>query len=221
MEPQPPTTPELPPPQPLPIISEDTKNKLLEELGLDTDLRTNQIIQSITGKPLELSSELIRASAESTFFDLITANRGIVAGIDEELSKVDLNPNKHNAFTNGMAIVLRAFQLNSDFGLIPRFVKLEPEDTQLVGTIIQKIITLESSQLPNLTRLLKLPRIPEQQIALNEIIGKTTSFSSLGGVYVQQTRDGASAMYQILGHLWPKLYPPNQTIAPQPPPPVL
>lgn len=171
---------------------------------MNTDLKTDRIVQGISGKFPESPYNLIESSTNNTFYDLIVTNRGFATVINESLAKASLNHYEHNAYADGMAIVLRAFNINSSFDLLPRFSKLQAEDMELAGTIIQNTI-IPSSRLPRLTRLLKLPQMPEQQIALNELIGKASHYDFGQD---QQVREGATIMYKILGHLWPKLYPP-------------
>ena len=115
-----------------------------------------------------------------------------------------------------MAIVLRAFDINSGFDLMQRFGGLQPEDLSLVRSILQQSLPAREQDISILRRLLTIPQLPEQQINLNYIFSKLPR--SAGHFRKEYVVEGAAAMYSILGHLWPKLYPQNQTAPPQPPP---
>lgn len=214
MEPKP--LSELPPPQPLPIISEETRQSLFEELGLDNSPDTQRIITGITGERVT-PVDRIHSLAEIVFGDLIMSNRGLAQTISDELSLRE--PYKQVKFITrrrelGMAIVLKAFHIQSGFNLVPNFGKLQGEDLNLVRQIIQTSIPSDSDtdSLPILERLLSMPRIPEQQFVLNEIIQKTRKVLATNNIYAQE---GANTMYAILSHLWPKLGP--ETPSTQPP----
>lgn len=205
-----------PPPRALPIISEEIKNRLLEELGLDIDWKTQEILRN-TGKEIESPRQKADSLINTVFNDLIGSNRGFVQVIFEDLSNKTTFKSETDDRTMGMAIILRAFDEYFDFDLIPRFGSLLQEDLNLTRRIIREDLPPKGEEESLLGRLLKMPRVPEQQIALNEILRKAKKTSSFNpGSYVYE---GASIMYQILGHLWPKLFPQNQTTPPEPLPP--
>lgn len=157
--------------------------------------------------------DLVESVTNNTFSDLLSINRNFVQILDEELTKVQPFPEATNGRTAGMAVVLRAFEVDSGFNLLSGFRNLQADDLNLVRKIIQGSIPSQSSDLPILKRLLEMPRIPEQQVALNEIIQKADPYSS---IFRGFSTEGAATMYQILSHLWPKL----STYPPPPPPPI-
>ncbi|MBI2314529.1 hypothetical protein HYU93_00495 [Candidatus Daviesbacteria bacterium] len=212
IQPPPYPHPELPPPFPLPIISEDTKRRLLEETGLDTDPRTRRIIQGISGEPTNVLIT-INSLTDNVFLDLIDINRGLVEAISEELTRLG-PPTEASERTKGMALVLRAFHIQSGFDLLPRLGNLkENEDKNMVRGVIRASLPSKTQNLSLLEGLLTMPRIPEQQIVLNELIKKAGEVIG----FKKAVSEGASVMYQILGRMWPRLYPP-QTLPPQLPP---
>lgn len=207
MEPRP---PELPQFHALPIISEETGKRLIENLGLDQSIRDRGILSRITGENMEYPMQRAQALTNQVFGDLITINGAFVQGIDEELSSINPNPKlpMNDNITMGMALVLRAFDVNQDFGLIEKFNGLQPENVIMARSLLRKSIPSENSNISILRRLLTLPKIPDQQVTLNNIIKQT---GQNAGIWSQDLIQGATAMYVILGYLWPKLYPQNQT----------
>ena len=197
----------------MPIISEETHQRLLEDFGLDMPQKTQDIIGNITGERKQSPWQTAQSITSQVFRDLMAVNRPLIQTIDEELKKQEPYEAATDTRTIGMAIVLRAFDINSQHDLTSRFSNLQPTDLEVVRIIIQQ--GLVPINTPILRRLLSTPRIPEQQVALNNIVNKVGSYGGGLNIFVQE---GASIMYNTLSRLWPKLYP-NQT--PNQPPPDL
>ncbi len=217
MEPKPPE--ELSPPQYLPIISEKTKVRLLEELGLDNDPKTREIIQGISGRT-ESPRKLAESLTINILSDLAGYNRKFVLAMDEELTKIDPHAGISTDRTIGMAIILRAFEIDSDFDLISRFNNLGQEDIEIaMRTIQENTASKPLPDIPILKRILSAPRIPEQQVALNGIVKDVDK--SYIPEYIGYLTEGTAIMYVLLSHLWPKLYPQNPSPIQPPPQPNL
>ena len=206
-----------PPPQSLPVISEGIKNQLLEEGGLDIDKRTRVILSGM-GKEVEGPVQKIEFLTQNVFTDLMSSNRKFVEIVDEALTNIEGHPFYTEWRTKGMAIVLRAFDIHSGYNLIPQFERLQDKDLVSIKAILQKSLPPKNIYLTLLKSLLNIPQIPEQQIALSEIITKIAKAEN-DTTNRRYIIEGAAAMYQVLGYLWPKLLPPEPTPTPQFPPP--
>lgn len=99
-----------------------------------------------------------------------------------------------------MAIVLKAFDYTKEFDLLPRFAGLEPNDLNVIKQTLEESVPSQEYAVTILQRLLKLPRIPDQQINLNECINTTARSVRL---FRQQITTGAAAMYKILTFFGP------------------
>lgn len=197
-------TPELPP-QFLPIISEETGQLLKEELGLDTSASTEIPISPYN------SAEAI---ATAVFGDLITINRHVVEVINERLVALKPSPDdfSDSIRTVGMGLVLYAFQIQSGRNLIEKFDILGEEGMQQVRVSLEESLPGKYTSTSILERLLKYPRIPEQQIILNQI---TQQISPHSTYYTNFIKEGASSMYHLLQQFWPRFFPQNQNQPPQ------
>lgn len=198
-----------PRPQALPIISEQTRNKILEELGLDMDQKTKDIISSITYEKKPPVYNLRQEMAERVFSGLVTVNRPLVQALQEAI-KDDLYFRHEAPYRSecaaGIAVVIRAFDIESEHDLIGNFQNIDAGDIARIKEIFRESLWSEKMQ-DLLERILRIPRIPEQQINLNSIIDKTAS--SLG--IEEPLRSGAGIMYKILSEFRSKLFPRGTT----------
>nr|MBI5455614.1 hypothetical protein [Candidatus Levybacteria bacterium] len=74
-----------------------------------------------------------RRFAKDVFGSLVSSNRSLVEGIYRELHRVKPGyDNQHSIddYAIGMAVVLRAFDINSDFRLMEKFKELTNEDVE-------------------------------------------------------------------------------------------
>lgn len=198
-----------PRPQALPIVSDQTRDKILEELGLDTDQKTRDIISGITHEKTPSIYKLREEMAARVFSGLVAVNRPLVQALQEAI-KVNLYF-VHEAIyrsecAEGIAVVIRAFDIESEHDLIGNFRNIDADDIARIKEIFHE--SLWSKEMPDLLeRILKIPRVPEQQINLNSIINRTAS--SLGSE--EHLRSGAGIMYKILSEFRPKLFPRGST----------
>lgn len=198
----PPDLEQPPQPRPLPIISEETRRVLLEDLSLDKDFNT--VLAEKRNPPGVALPEL----AESAFDSVVSYNPNLVRTIVESLQKVyayrsgEVDHYHIDSATEGMGIVLRAYQIESKGELYSRLGDLNEQDLQVVAKVLgESIIPLEQNRMI-LDRVLGRQRIPEQHAALNAIVNRAADYSIH---YPRSTRDGATAMYRVLSSLWGKL----------------
>lgn len=191
------------PPVGLPIISEEAKNSLLYDLNLDVDPVSQRIVSGISGEQPDSSS--VRASALVTdiFSDILVTNPDFVNGTLTTLKGVqDFYDFKIDGFTIGMAVVIAVFDKMSDQSLTERFSRLTSEDVTGALTEIRNGATL-SDGVSVLEQVVKIPRIPEQQINLHAVINKLSKRAK--PQHNSYIRVGAAAMYRILSKNWHKL----------------
>lgn len=138
--------------------------------------------------------------AQNIFADIIDVNSPLA----EEMNKsiIHLPISVTDSRLSGMALVIRAYDLDLEHDLIPRFANLGKED---LG-IINETVKTNTIDLSILQKLLNMPRIPEQQATLNSIIKESSKH-----VWIpSELTIGAGQMYALLSKWWPKLFP-NQT----------
>lgn len=202
-----------PQPRPLPIISEETRRRLLEDLTLDKPFEI-AVYQEKRTPPTDALDNL----AEGAIDELAAANPHLIQSLFEALSKTysypsgEVSRSKIDAATKGMAIVLKAYDIETGLKLLPNFSKLTAEDVQ--QTVIP---TQQENMVPVgivrtiLERATLRKRIPEQHAALNEVINKSSGYCLN---YSEVFKEGAVAMFKILGKVWPKVISPEQPLPP-------
>lgn len=123
----------------LPFISDTTRQRMLEELNLDTDLKSQAIVAGITGERKPYSGELLEAMTIDTLASLADINRPFVQAVQEAI-KTGLRfghmRDHRDECAEGMAVVLRAFNMEESFDLLERFTNLQPEDIARVNQVI-------------------------------------------------------------------------------------
>jgi len=167
---------------------------------------TNRILEDVTS---------INAMDELTllvFGDLVDSNKNLAEVINKCLVE-RFNQPTAEPMLNGMAIIIQVFNHTQDFSLFQKISGLQPDDLDLAKQTLEKSFPPKEQDMTTLQKLLELPRIPEQQISLNECLKKTEVHSHGLRSHV---REGANAMYKTLEVLWPKLYPPQTPPPPQP-----
>lgn len=208
-----PGDPERPQQVHLPVISEKTRQKLLEELGLHIDLRSAQIAGIEYVNPVAALINL----PESVFGSIIVHNskfaETILRSLNEVYSSERASYMDVDAATKGMAVVLEAYQLETDHGVFSLLDRLNDGDLTQVHSIIRDVFTHSSGAgTPILERVLNVPRIPEHQINLNFCLNEASEKGE--NIFKRQAVQGGVAMYRVLSHLWPKL---SGSIPPSPP----
>lgn len=202
--------------QPLPIVSNETAKILSEDFGLDISASTERVIQGITAEKQLSYREIFESQAVNIFTDLASANPQFVETIHKHLSNAKDSALKTNSGANaavvGMALVLRAYDIETNYDLISRFRNLQSSDIKTIDQLLERF--LASSPRNILEQVLRGPKIPDQQINLNEILTKVTKIY-LGFVsnsyYKRYVHTGATTMYEALGTLWPKLFPQGES----------
>lgn len=199
---------EPPPPRRLPFISEETRQRLLEELRLDTLPTTARVLEGITGERQSDRVELVGGMTQDIFADLISVNRPLA----EEINKFTANYGAifGQARLEGMALVLRAYDIELEHDIIGRLANLYADDLMEV----EKVVGVRTIGMTTLQKLLTSPRVPEQQVALNYMV-KAASIYMLSP---SEAIIGAGQMYALLTKWWPKLYPPQPSSQPESPP---
>jgi hypothetical protein len=189
----------------LPMISDETGQRVIEELGMDAPREV-------------LPYEKREAMAVDIFSNLAEINSEFVKTTQQAIKDHLYAGTAYNrsACAEGMAVVLRAFDIQSDYKLINNFSNLQAEDLPRVSAVIEETLGNPDSERDLLERVLRIPKIPEQQIMLNKVVTKATQASGLGA---EQVRVGAAAMYKILAEMRPKLYQSNPSTPPMSMPP--
>jgi len=190
--------------QPLPIISNEIGKRLLEDFGVKT-IDPSPSIESLSQAINESRSfkELSTQQTEAVFGDLLSMNPLLVQSISETIQQNPTDAVHVDSAVLGMAIVLKAYDIQTEHGLLSNFGLLEQPEIETVKRILQKLFSSPPTTI--LQRLLNSPRIPEQQVTLNQTIQQiaiTGNHWSPNSVKL-----GASTMYHVLGALWPKLFP--------------
>ncbi len=194
-----------PQPQPihLPVATPEITNRLLKTLQID--LPGEKRRYTTAGEKGFLGNNLASLVTD-VFADVMSSNRKFPEHINSILNERMSIQEAENAL-RGMAVVIKVFNEMQEFDLVPRLGKLQPVDIDLAKQTLEQCIPSkdESQSMTSLQRLLKLPRIPEQQVSLNECLRKIKfDLMTARGLDV-----GANAMYKTLEVLWPRLYPPQ------------
>lgn len=187
-------------PRYLPTISAETKNKIFGELGIEHDQKTIGILQGITGRERKIPSEARRELAKDIFSTLVDVNEPLVttlhSGIKEGL-KFGHDKSYRTSCIEGMAFVLRAFDIESEYRLLPSLDKIKQEDLPLVKQLITEGLK-GGGDYDLIEEILQAPRIPQMQIELNEIVEKGKNVSVLA---INEFVQGAGVMYKLLNQL--------------------
>lgn len=195
----------------LPVISDQTSQILLEELGLDKDTKTRQIVSDISGERGIHPIIAIEDWTMSVFSSLADYNKPFVEIVSLVLEKRYVNIHGRvmsgcvDAASKGMAIVLQSYHIETGRDLFSRFQSLSEEDLSEVGKILEESILPTSQAVSLLRRVLNTPKISEQHVNLISCVNKTAEEAIITGKI--QFKEGAMTMFRVLSHLWPKLYP--------------
>ena len=201
--------------QPLHIISEETAKMLSEDFGLDISASTERVIHGITAEKQLSHREIFESQAAEVFTNLASINPQFVETIHKHLSNTEDDSLKTNSGANaaivGMAVVLRAYDIETNYDLISRFRNLQSMDLETSDRLLEKFLV--SSPRNILEQALRGPKIPDQQINLNEIVKKVTrDYSPLyHSHYKRYVNLGAATIYKTLEALWPKLFPQGES----------
>lgn len=208
--------------QAMPTISGETRNKILESFGLLDSPQTQQILAGITGE-IKSPNEAIVDITKKVFSDVISANRELAIVLDRVLKEAystvggnSITMIWHRDYVSqGMAIVLEAYNIETGFDIIPNLEKLSPEEVAKAGQTLREILPNKSDRNNKsiLEILLNRSSIPDQNVNLNEIVKKIRRAVPLMGM--EDDFDmGAVAMYKILQANWYKLNSPKPSSPP-------
>ncbi len=183
----------------LPQITNETRDRLKEEVPDEMDMFFGS-----------------RKFAKDVFGSLVSSNRSLVEGIYRELHRVKPGyDNQHSIddYAIGMAVVLRAFDINSDFRLMEKFKELTSDDIGKGIGVVKETMDEEVSAKSIFASVLRAPVIPEHQVNLRSALHDFET-----GLGNSETELGGQMMYKILEDLWPKLQSNNGGESPQEPP---
>lgn len=203
---------ERPQPTFIPTISEQTRQTLVSRLGLDTDaVRANLLLSRKNINPVEALNNLTESVFEGVAIHNPHFVRTILSTLNELYGHKTSSYLDIDASTKGIALVLEAYQLETNQGLFALLSQLRDEDlTQGKGIIRDTLAQPVDATIPILERILNAPKIPEHQVNLNYCLNQAMG----QGSFARQSVQGGVAMYRVLSHLWPKLSP---AIPPVPP----
>jgi hypothetical protein len=209
----PPDTEPQPQSRPLPIISERTRARILEDLTLDEPFKV-AVYEKRRNPPMTALENI----SESVVDEIAAANPKLVQSLLEGLSRTytyrDIQPPeidhyKVDAATKGMAVVLKAYDTETGLRLITNLSRLTDEDIEqtVIPTQQETMIPLGKGK-TILERAMMRQRIPEQHVALNEIVNSASTYVH---TYPEVFKEGAITMFKILTKVWSKVVPPDQT----------
>ncbi len=177
----------------LPLISEEVKNRIFQDLGLDNDGQRPEFSGA------KLYSEL-ESMTETVFADLMDINPGLVKDLEQKLrqfytqsSNGVLLRGSMDAEVEGMALILRAYDLQTNHNLFERLGNI---NVAVAATFIEQLYSQKDESL--LSRIVNQPRIPEQNVNLNKIVKAVGAKDP----YQKYRSKGAASMYSLLRSNW-------------------
>lgn len=218
----------------LPIISSDTRDRMLEEMGLlqketdqptlggghPTDQLIREAIDVQTGKTAREQSERykrVNDVALSSLIDIADINPGFVRslkdGVDAGIGQSSSVYSHY--FARGIGLVVKAFHIESDYKLIQDLGKLSERDLDEVKQTIANGIHAYQREDNPFSRALNFPRVPTTQSFLREIIEKPAVFDFIN--FSDRYKVGAGVMYRAMETIWARLYPGQTPPAESPP----
>lgn len=208
-----PGQPEAPRPVSFPFISEQTRQTLLSGLSLDKDPRSAQMVGEISGQHPLMPFQAITLLTETVFGSIMNYNSDfattVLIGLKAANTYRDrkVNAQRIDSQTKGMAIVLQAFNLESNQSLFESLSHLGVEELENIRqTLRETLMPAEgAADVSLLEGLLNSPRISEHQVNLNNCL--TRASENEGSGYPKEFVNGGVAMYKILSQVWPKLAP--------------
>lgn len=176
-------------PPSMPFISERVKEQIAQETPRDSLAR------------VPVGEEL----AESVLIDVAQVNYPLVEAIATTLKENEESGSHHriDGFTKGVAIVLRAFDLETENRLIGKLERLDEDDIAEMQTLIRHGDSMSQYSVPIIERVLAQPRIPEQQVNLRQAVNQVASTTDFSETKHLQT--GAAVMFKVLSKHWGKL----------------
>ncbi len=195
----------------LPIISKEIANRIREELDLDISASTKSVLEGITKVRQTSKYEKSAQMAADIFYDVVSVNPNFAEAIRDGIKTgfVDSHDATYRSFiAMGMALVLKAFHYQSEFGLLENLKTLGREHfvTEIVRVTVAKALG-DGKRMDLLETALFLPRISDAQLELNDLINEAFR-DTYGGT---QSKMGAAAMYKLLSEFKPKLFPSDPT----------
>lgn len=210
----------------LPVISQETRDRILEEIGVDvnslsqptppshpTDQLIREMVDLSSGKTHRGMTERSKRAEKVTLSSL-----GDIADSKPELLKVlqeavaegleSNDPIFITEYARGIGLVIKAFHIQSDFRLIPDLEKLRDEDLSRIGEVVSSGIKLAGGldvMSDPFTKALNAPRIPASQQFLREVIDAPTKVNEY--MFSADYRAGAGVMYKAMEVIWSRLYP--------------
>ena len=230
-------TPELETPRNgLPIISQETRDRLLEEMGIGggnisqpdssahpTDQLIREAIDLQTGITAQAMAKKTNRAEDYTLSSLddIVDSRPELLSVLKDAVQNGLGTKESyfmQRYAWGIGLVIKSFHVQSDFRLIPDLNKLTDEDLLKIGDVVSTAINSvgglsTSSSSDPFTRALNRPRIPAHQQFLREIVDGPPQINSM---FDADYKVGAGAMYRAMEVIWTRLYP-GQTPPSEPP----
>jgi len=193
----------------IPIISEQTRTTLLEELGLDKPWAT------VLAEKRDVPGVAVPKLTEEVIDTVASYTPRFVQRVYDGLAEVYTYPTgeidhyRIDSATQGMAIILRAYHLDTGNQLYYNLSTLRDEDVDSVsGTIKTNMVSIRSGKGDTvLQRVLSRPGIPEQHAGLNTLLNRAAEYAS--PPYQPLAREGGTAMFKVLSGLWPKITPAN------------
>lgn len=218
----------------LPVISQETRDKILEEMGLSqkevdqqppggghpTDQLLREAIDVQTGKIQRERSDRYNRVGEvvlSSLMDIAEVKpefvRALKSGVDTGIGYPDSV--SADDYARGISLVLKAFHIESDYKLIPDLERLTGKDMEDVKQAIANGLQAYEKEHNAFNKALNFPRVPSTQGFLREVIERPrTDISPY--TYGDRYRVGAGLMYRAMETIWSRLYP-GQAPSSEPP----
>ncbi len=143
--------------------------------------------------------------AETTLIDVAQVNYPLVEAIATTLKERQqtISPHVADGFTKGMAMVLRAFHLETENQLIGNLGRLTGDDIEEMQTLMRHGQKTAQYGVPIIERVLAQPRIPEQQVNLRQSVNEVSM--KVDHLQTKHLQTGAAVMYKVLSKNWVKL----------------
>ena len=209
-----------PPEQPrtgAPFVTAETRDKLLSEFGLiddqpkepeltnPTDRLLRDAIDASQHKQAQESYRFtigMKEHALNIFGDIAENNSNFVIRLREVLKEVDPYNMYLDTYALGMSVVLRAMHVQSDYRLYYKLSQLNEADIDRFSSVIKEGLEYTRPGDSNiLDKALSIPRIPQSQENLRELVERVDKYHSLDTRY----KYGASVVYKAIDGIWPSL----------------
>lgn len=174
-----------------PFVTPETKIQVLRDIGIGPR-PTRSSEGNIHDRMMDFATE--------TFSLIAEVSPGLVIAIRNAAAKHDPTDYDTDYYAAGMAVVIQALQIQSDYKLINALIGLSLEDLEEMKRTIDKGLDPQGSTI--FDKALLAPKISDNQANLRELVNTP---SQLHDAFSHNYRAGAAIMYAALGGVWGNL----------------